>query len=731
MKQVIQSARSGRLAVKDVPAPNPGAGEILVRTRASLISAGTERMVVEFAKKSLAGKAKARPDLVKKVLAKAKTDGLKATFAAVMARLDEPLPLGYSAAGEVVRVGSGLEGQFRPGDRVAIAGAGVANHAEYCIVPRNLAVAVPAGLDDAHAAFATLGAIALHAVRNLDAKLGECVAVIGAGLIGQLAAQLLNSAGVRAMVLDYDQGRLDLARQLGAEAALNLTEGNAESAALEMTHGLGCDGVLIAAATETSEPFETAAVIARDRARICLVGASGTEFPYAEFMKKELSVVVSRSYGPGRYDADYEQRGHTYPPGFVRWTETENLAECLRLMAAGTGTKGAPRLDVGPMISHRFEIADAEDAYELVLGGEEAHLGVVLTYDQAEAGTAETPTITPAARPGGDKCRIGVIGAGQFAGAVLLPELKKLPAAELCTVVANSGASAEHARESFGFARAATDAAAIFDDGDIDAVIVATRHDSHAEYVQRALAAGKPVLVEKPLGLSRAEIETIAAARASSDAFFQVGFNRRFAPLAQKARAWLETHGGPKFMVLRINAGQVPDDSWIQNRQEGGGRILGEACHFVDLARFFAASPIQSVQADAARIDGGAGDDVTATIRFEDGTLATIAYTALGDAAYPKERFEIYAGGNVLGIDNFRSLTITENGATRNSSSHQDKGFAGALQAFVDAVKSGGPAPIDENESIESSLATIAILESLAAGGRIDLGPRAGSGDGS
>jgi predicted dehydrogenase/threonine dehydrogenase-like Zn-dependent dehydrogenase len=720
MKQVIQSARSGRLAVKDVPAPNPAAGQILVRTRASVISAGTERMVVEFAKKSLAGKAQARPDLVKKVLAKAKTDGLRATYSAVMARLDEPLPLGYSAAGEVVRVGSGLEGIFRPGETVAMAGAGVANHAEYCIVPRNLAVTVPGGLGDVHAAFATLGAVALHAVRNLDARLGEVVAVIGAGLIGQLAAQFLRLSGVRTLVLDYDQARLDLAGQLGAEATFNLGAGSAESAAGEMTRGLGCDGILIAAATQSSEPFATAAAIARDRARICLVGASGTEFSYAEFMKKELSVVVSRSYGPGRYDADYEQRGQTYPPGYVRWTETENLAECLRLMAAET----APRLDIEPMISHRFAIADAEDAYAMVLGGSEAHMGVVLTYDGDEV-TQDAPAITPPitimTRPKSDRCRIGVIGAGQFAGAVLLPQLKILAGAELATIVANRGATADHAREKFGFARAATDAAAVFDDADIDAVIVATRHDSHAEYVSRALAAGKPVLVEKPLALSRTGIDGILAARAASDAFFQVGFNRRFAPLAIKAHQWLKARKGPKFMIIRINAGPVLADSWIQNREEGGGRILGEVCHFVDLARYFAGSPITSVQADAARIDGGAGDDVSASLRFEDGTLATIAYTSLGDAAHPKEWIEIYAGGNVVFIDNFRSLTITENGSVQKTGSGQDKGFAGALKAFVDGVKNGGPA-IDENELIETSVATMAILESLSEGARIDLG---------
>ena len=716
MKQVIQSARSGTLAVKDVPVPNPGAGEILVRTSASVISAGTERMVVEFAKKSLAGKAQARPDLVKKVLAKAKSDGLKATYAAVMTRLDDPLPLGYSAAGEVVRVGSGLEGVFRTGDRVAMAGSGVANHAEYCAVPRNLAVPIRRGLKDTHAAFATLGAIALHAVRNLDARLGECVAVIGAGLVGQLAAQLLRLSGVRVLVLDYDQGRLDLAQRLGAEAVVNLGGGAAETTAKYMTRGLGCDGILIAAATENSEPFQTAAAIARDRARICLVGASGTEFSYAEFMKKELSVVMSRSYGPGRYDADFEQRGQIYPPGYVRWTETENLAECLRLMTAPE----RPRLIIEPLISHRFAIRDAEDAYAMVLKGSEPHMGVVLTYDDAQEASASA--IQKRARVASNQCRIGVIGAGQFASTILLPQLKKTAGAELATIVANRGVSAEHAKKSFGFTEAVTDANAIFADPNIDAVIVATRHDSHADYVCQALRADKPVLVEKPLALDAAEINAIREARAASNAYFQVGFNRRFAPLSVKVRQWLDTHAGPKFMLFRINAGQVPADSWIQNRDEGGGRILGEVCHFVDLARYFAASPITSVQADAAHVDGNTGDDVSASIRFEDGTLATIAYTSLGDVTHPKEWIEIYASGAVLALNNFRSLTITENGTAQKSSSGQDKGFAGGLKAFVDGITNGAGPVVDENELVETSLATMGILDSLRVGMRIDFG---------
>ena len=716
MKQVIQSARSGDLSVRDVPAPKAGRGELLVRSRASLISAGTERMVVEFAKKSLAGKAKARPDLVQKVLSKVKTDGVTATFKAVMSRLDEPLPLGYSASGTVISVGPGLEGDFRVGDRVAMAGAGLANHAEINAVPANLAALIPAGVNDEDAAFGTVGAIALHAVRNLDAKLGEVVAVLGAGLVGQLAAQLLKLSGVRALVLDYDQARLDLATEMGAERALNLSDDNIEDTVKAVTSGLGCDGILIAAATESSEPFATAAAIARDRARVCLVGLSGTEFPYAEFMKKELSIIVSRSYGPGRYDDDYELRGVKYPAGFVRWTETENLAEVLRLMALPEGSG----LNAAGLISHRFEIAKAEDAYAMVLEKSEPHMGVVLTYPEADETVPRQSFAAPkiAAKP----CTLGVIGAGNFARSILFPELRNMSGVALHTIATMRGASADHAQETFGFGQAVTDEAQIIDNPDINAVLIATRHDSHADLTARALKTGKSVLVEKPLGLNRAEIGQVRAARAESDGFFQVGFNRRFAPLARQAKEKLASGSGPKFMVLRINAGDIPPESWLHNEDEGGGRILGEVCHFVDLARYFAASTIQSVQADAARNRDGAADDVTATLRFEDGSLATIAYTALGDTSYPKERFEIYSGGTVLGLDNFRTLTITEGGATRNrSGGGQDKGFKNALTAFTGAVASGGPAPIDEGELIESSLATLAIMESLQSGYRVDL----------
>ncbi|MBF0094711.1 MAG: bi-domain-containing oxidoreductase [Alphaproteobacteria bacterium] len=720
MKQVIQSARSGKLALREVPEPRVRAGHVLVGTGASLISAGTERMVVEFARQSLAGKARSRPDLVRKVMDKARRDGLAATFRAVLARLDEPLPLGYSSAGTVVAVGAGLEGAFRVGQRVACAGAGLANHAELNVVPRALLAGIPDDVGDEEASFATLGAIALHSVRTLGAGLGDVVAVLGMGLVGQLAAQFLSLAGARALVLDYNQERLDLARRLGAELAWNLKEpsGLIEAVAA-LTGGRGCDAVLIAAATSSSEPLRLSAQLARDRARVVMVGKTGTEFPYADFMKKELSVTVSRSYGPGRYDEAFEGRGVGYPVGWVRWTETDNLAECVRLMSPSLPR----RLDVGALITHRFDFDRAEDAYALVLGEEEPHLGVVLRYAARPSATTK-PEFAPAVPRGATgRCVIGVIGAGAFARTVLLPELKRLEGVTLGTIVTQRGATAEHARQAFGFARAGTDPEMVFADPAVNAVLIATRHASHADLTARALAAGKSVLVEKPLALDREQLDTVVRARQGAAGFFMVGFNRRFAPMAVRARAHLARHVGPKFLLLRVNAGALPPDTWVNAGDEGGGRILGEVCHFVDLARYLAGADILSVQADSGEAVAGVCDDLTVTLRFADGSLATIAYTALGDTAFSKERFEAFAGGTVATIDNFLELTLAASGRVTREKARlgQDKGHRAEVEAFVRAVTTGGPAPVDEGDTVQASLATIAVLESLRGGGRIVL----------
>ncbi|PPR10809.1 MAG: Inositol 2-dehydrogenase [Alphaproteobacteria bacterium MarineAlpha11_Bin1] len=722
MKQVIQSARSGKLALKEVPEARVRAGHLLVQTKASLISAGTERMVVKFAQKSLLGKAKARPDLVKKVIDKTKRDGLGATMRAVMARLDQPLPLGYSAAGIVVEVGTGLEGKFRVGQRVAMAGAGLANHAELNTIPANLCAPVPDDVNDEEACFGTLGAIAMNGVRLLEPQLGDVIGVIGVGLVGQLAVQFADLAGCRVIALDYSADRLKLAEYGGAELAYNLGDGDPTASIMALSSGRGCDGVVIAAATDGNEPFDTAATISRDRGKISLIGLTGTEFDYRTFMRKELSIVVSRSYGPGRYDPDYENRNIKFPVGFVRWTETRNLEETVRLMSR----RRDHRLEVEQMITHKFPFLEAEHAYEMVAQNTESHLGVILEYDfdkQEMSPKLRTPVSVSRGEQTAGKCILGVIGAGNFARTVLLPCLKKIDGVELHTLVTERGISAGHSEEVFGFIHSDTDDKAVFENADINAVLIATPHSTHAELTTRALETGKAVLVEKPLALDREQLNTIIRARLKSDAFFSVGFNRRFAPMAVQARNRLSQEAGTKYVLLRVNAGQLSEESWQNEIDEGNGRILGEVCHFVDLARFLVGKNIKTVQASAASVSHGDCDDLTVSLNFSDGSLATIAYTALGDPAYSKELIEAFAGGTVININDFRSMTVTSAGKEHKPirSIEQDKGHAAELEAFARAVAAGGAAPADESEIVETSFATIAVIESLQRGSPVDL----------
>ena len=727
MKQLVLSAKTGDLTVAEVPPPTLRRGHLLVRTRASLVSAGTERLAIGFAKKGLLAKAGARPDLARQTLAKIKRDGIAATAEAVRARLDEPLPLGYSAAGEVAAVGTGLEGRFRAGQRVAVAGAGVANHAELNLVPANLAAPVPAGVAFEAACYATVGAIALHAVRQSRPQFGGWCAVVGVGLVGQLAAQFLTLSGVRVLALDFDADRLALANRLGADASCDLGNQDAAAVAAAATGGLGCDAVIVAAATPSSLPFETAAQVARDRAVVVVVGNTGTAFPYREFMAKELSLVVSRSYGPGRYDEDYETHGAIYPPGYVRWTETANLAAALDAMRPDRRS----RLEPAALTTHRLPLDAAPSAYAMIAGEGEPHLGVVLQYEgktsttapneQAQVlrrsgGPAQDPA--PAHRRRSGRCRLGVIGSGAYARTVLLPILAKLPDCELHTLATARGISAAHTRQRLGFGRATANAEEIFEDEDVDAVIVATPHSLHATQAARALAAGKPVLVEKPLALTMSELSAVAAAAEASNAFALVGFNRRFAPLAQAAAAHLAALPGSRHVLLRVNAGPLPADSWQRRQDEGGGRLLGEACHFVDLGAFLGGAPIAAVRAQAVPT-ADISEDATIVLELDNGNLATVFYTALGDAAASKELVEAYAGGGLVRIEDFRRLTLASRRRSRHTRQRQDKGHAAQLQAFVAAVIAGGPAPVPWAEQVNASAATLAAVESLAAGTRL------------
>lgn len=721
LRQIVQDPRGGGARLVNVPPPQVTDGHLLVAVRASLISAGTERMVTAFAEKSLLAKARARPDLVRQVRAKVQRDGLLATWAAVSARLEDPLPLGYSAAGEVLEVGVGLEGRFRPGDRVAVGGAGAANHAEVDLVPGNLTAKLPETVPFEQGCFATLGAIALHSVRLTRPQLGEWVGIVGTGLVGLLAVQFARNAGARVFAFDYDRTRLALAGELGAERTWCLADGDPSAALGEATEGLGCDAVILAAATDKPEPFETAAAIARDRAVVCMVGISGTEFPYRPFMHKELSITVARSYGPGRYDQDYERRGMAYPEGYVRWTETENLKTVVRLL-------GERQLDVQRLTTHRIPFAEAEAAYRMMAERREPHLGIVLDYPARDIArdiaveTARQPVPLLVTRRNPGACVIGVLGAGRFARTIMLPRLAKLRDVRLKTVASARGLTAEMARSRFGFEQCASDPAVVLQDPEINAVLVFTPHGTHAQFAADALAAAKSVYVEKPLALSRMQLNQVQAARAASDGFLQVGFNRRFAPLARELAGQLSGLEGRRQIVVRVNAGAADSSSWEADPEQGGGRLLGEACHFVDLAQFLVGAPIVAVQAAAAAGGSGApAEDFSAHLEFGDGSLATIAYTTFGDTAYSKESVEVFCAGQTFRIDDFRTLSVVRNGKTRRQRGRQDKGHAAALAAFAAAVRAGGPAPVAEEAVFASSLATIAIRESLQSGQRIRL----------
>jgi predicted dehydrogenase/threonine dehydrogenase-like Zn-dependent dehydrogenase len=711
MRQVLQNLRSGELSVVEVPAPSLREGGVLVRTRASLISVGTEKMLIDLGRKSLAGKARARPDLVKKVLAKVRTEGFLATLRSVMGRLSSSLPLGYSAVGEVVRVGRGLEGVYRPGDRVACAGAGYANHAEYLFVPGNLTVPMPAGVPDREGAFVTLGAIALQGVRVADPRLGEVIGVIGLGLLGQITVQLLVAAGCRVLALDLDEGRVARAREAGAEAGGVPGVDDPVALAEAMTGGHGLDAVIVAAATKSNAPVALAGDLLRKKGRVSIVGAVGMEVPRDSYYRKELDLRLSCSYGPGRYDPAYEEKGQDYPYGYVRWTEQRNMDSFLRLANDG-------RMDLASLITHEYGIADAEKAYSLIDEGEGAsYLGILLEYPEERP--IERRVEVPEARaPGtaGD-VRLGVIGAGNFAKAVLLPELKNVEGASIRAVSTSGGVSAHDVAKRFGAPIAASDPAVILDDDQVDAVLVATRHDSHASLVSACLEKGKPVFVEKPLAIDEAGLAEVVAAHEKSPGLVQVGFNRRFSPHAEAMRAHFPRDGGPVVAHFRVNAGAIPMDTWIQDPEVGGGRIIGEGCHFLDVLRFVIGEDPVRVHAEAT-----APDTVVATLRYPGGSVGSLVYAATGDGSLSKERVEVFGGGRAAVLEDWRVLFLHGGGRAKKLGGRQQKGFREELEAFVRAVKRGEASPIPFAESVRTTEATFAILESLRTGLPVEIG---------
>ena len=708
MKQILQNLSNGETSLVDVPSPKNLPGHVLIASRRTLVSAGTERMLVDFGKAGWIEKARQQPDKVRMVLNKVKTDGLAPTIEAVRSKLDLPLPMGYCNVGTVLE--SGAPG-FAAGDLVVSNG----NHAEVVRVPGNLVARVPDGVTEDSAVFAVLGAIGLQGIRLLRPTLGENVVVTGLGLIGLLCVQLLRANGCRVLGIDPDPERCELAAGFGAEV-VNLSSGQDPLAAAErFSRGNGVDGVLITASTKSNDPVHQAADMCRKRGRIVLVGVVGLNLSRDDFYKKELSFQVSASYGPGRYDPEYEDKGRDYPIGFVRWTEQRNFEAVLDMMASGA-------LDTTPLISSRYPIDKGAEAYAGL--NRPGTLGIVIDYPErsGEIGAGERSVSLQPAREGGltkGEPRVAFLGAGNYGSRVLMPAFRK-HGAVLETVVSSSGVSGVHHGRKSGFSKAVSDEGLVWADENINTVVIATRHNLHAEQVEQALQAGKHVFVEKPLAISAEELGRIRNARSTpGTGILMVGFNRRFAPHIRKMKELLDNRSAPAGFIMTVNAGEIPAEHWTQDRRIGGGRIVGEACHFIDLMRHLAGSPIQSWQAIGMGDSGSGGirdDKASITLSFKDGSFGTVHYLANGDKSFPKERIELFCNGGILQLDNFRCLTgFGWPGFKRMKLRTQDKGQDAAVAAFLDAVRSGGQAPIPFEEIDEVSGITIAIADSLVA----------------
>lgn len=712
MKQVLQSLKTGETEVAEVPCPAVRPDHLLIRTSVSLVSAGTERMLVEFGRASMLEKVRQQPDKVKMVLSKMHTDGLLPTFQSVQNKLDRPLAMGYCNVGHVLEVGAGVP-VLQRGDRVVSNGP----HAEVVRVPQNLCAKVPDTVPDEAAAFTVVGAVGLEGIRLAAPTLGESFVVTGLGLIGLIAVQLLRAHGCRVLGIDIDPSRLELAGRFGAET-VNLSAGeDPVAAAMAFSRGRGVDGVLIMAATKSNEPVHQAALMCRKRGRIVLTGVTGLELSRADFYEKELSFQVSCSYGPGRYDPQYETGGQDYPFGHVRWTAQRNFEAVLDMLADG-------RIDVEPLITHRYAFDEAAEAYELIGSGEPS-LGVLLRYpaeDEQPDEELRVNTLTLTSAVGGPSSpSVAVIGAGNYGSQVLIPAFKRT-GVRLHAVASSGGVTGVHAARKFGFYRTTTDADSIFRDEAVSAVVITTRHDTHAHYVCKALEAGKHVFVEKPLAITPEDlnevIRTYEKVRASGKSpILSIGFNRRFAPQVVKMKQLLAPTREPKSLIMTVNAGAIPPDHWTHDPLVGGGRIVGEGCHFIDLLRFLIGHPIIGVSAVGMGRSPGVQnpeDKVAFTLRFADGSFGTVHYLANGNKAFPKERLEVFAAGRILQLDNFRKLRgFGWNGFSHMNLWSQDKGHNAGVAAFVKAIREGSPSPIPFDEIAEVTRTSLFVAESI------------------
>ena len=708
MKQVIQSFKTGETQVVDVPCPQNISGNLLMASTTSLVSSGTEKMLLDFGKASFINKALQQPDKVKQVLQKVKTDGLMATYETVSSKLDQPFAPGYCNVGIVAEIGCGVEG-FDVGDRVVSNGY----HAEMVRVPKNLCAKIPDYVDDQTAAFTVIGSIALQAVRLIKPTLGECVVVMGLGLVGLMAVQLLKANGCRVLGIDFDTTKCDLARKFGAET-VDLSSGqDPVQTAMAFSRNRGVDAVLNAVATSSDEPMHQAALMCRKRARIVLVGVTGLKLSRDDFFKKEITFQVSASYGPGRYDPNYEDKGQDYPVGFVRWTEQRNFEAVLDLMSEG-------RIDVKPLITHCFEIKDAKKVYDL-LESKEKSLGILINYPVEKQSDIKIKRKISINERGEtlkkSKGNIAVIGAGNYASRILIPAFVKAEAG-LGTIVTSSGLSGVHNGKKFNFQNASTDIDETLKDSSLDTVVIVTQHNTHANLVVKSLEAGKHIFVEKPLALTLEELDNIDRAYKKNlekgrECKLMVGFNRRFAPQVIKMKSLLETTAGPKSLIYTVNAGAIPADTWIQDPHVGGGRIIGEACHFIDLLRFLVGDEIENYSVTTIGTRPGIGvveDKVTITLTFKDGSFGSIHYLANGGKSFPKERLEVFVDDAVLQLNNFRSLVGYDwKGFKKEKSISQDKGQHNCVAGYMKSIRSGVPSPIPFEELMEVSRVAIEI----------------------
>jgi polar amino acid transport system substrate-binding protein len=712
MKQIVQDYSSGTLRVEEVPAPLCRSGGVVVRASYSLVSAGTERMKVDQARMSMIAKAKARPDKVKQVIQSVKQVGVLETYNKVRERLESLTPLGYSLAGIVEEVGGGLD-QFRVGDRVACAGEGIACHAEFVSVPANLCTRVPDGVDLKDAAFTTVGAIAMNGVRQAQVTLGDSVVVIGLGLVGLLGVQILKAAGCQVIGVDIDPGKLELARACGADAVVQRNDPAMMDTVMGITCGRGADAAYIAASTKSSDPMELSGDLLRDRGTVVIVGMVPVEADWQTYYNKELNVVMSRSYGPGRYDHNYENKGIDYPVGYVRWTEGRNFESFLGLIASG-------RVNPGLLNPEVFDVSDAETAYKELHDSPGQHATGIL-FQYSDNATLQRRVDISAARvgSGSDVVRIGMIGAGNFATGTLIPALKQSTGASLHAICSARGLSARSVAERHGFSYCASDYEELLNDDAIDAVVIATRHDTHARFAAAATRAGKHVFVEKPLALNSQQLAEVQAAQAETGRIVMPGYNRRFSLLSTRLRDAFKDRSSPIEVLCRVNAGSLSSGSWYNDADEGGWRIISEGCHFVDLIQFISgARPVEvSAHMIGGAVQGQQNDNCLVTIRMEDGSLGGLSYIANGDPHFEKERIEVFGQGRSAVIENWRGARLYTNGKVEKiSPAKTGKGHRAEMAEFIDAIREGREPTLTFEQSVACTRCTFSIVEALSTG---------------